>query len=126
MHVIRAQMPLLPRALLLSGQLPEHFAQGDPQLPVQRFAPPLGDKDHMIFAFPFGMVQGLVVVHDQSPFRDRTSGSRSGGWPRFPELSNFVRLPAKPGAYPLELAESPRYSRDPSAVQCANESTRRR
>src|SRR5262245_30262724 len=106
--VIRAQMPLLHLALLLAGQLPEHLAQGGAQLAVQRLAPPFGDKDHVIFAFPFGMTEALVVVHDQSPFRDRASGSRSGGWSRLPELSNFVSPPAKLEDYPLDLRKKVR------------------
>jgi len=55
-------------ALLLCGKLAQHFSEMLAQLSVQRPAPTLRDKYHVIFAVPRRVAQTFKLVHLVSSF----------------------------------------------------------
>src|SRR5690242_18025712 len=52
MHMIGHQVPFLDPALLPGSQVAEHLSQVLAQLPIQRLASVLRDKDHVVFCTP--------------------------------------------------------------------------
>src|SRR4030095_8014667 len=53
--MILHHMPFYNGAPTLPGQLTQHRTKKAPNLAVQRFLPPLRDKDHVIFTIPLGV-----------------------------------------------------------------------
>src|SRR5574337_1908199 len=54
-HVVGEEMPLLPRTLLLPGQLPEYCAQVLPEAAVQDLPTTLGNSNDTVLALPPGV-----------------------------------------------------------------------
>jgi len=70
MDMIRQQVPLNDPALLLACQLVTNLSQRLPQLPIDRLATILGDKDHVILAIPPRVGQAFHCSrHGQFSFR---------------------------------------------------------
>src|SRR4030095_11367285 len=63
MDMIGLQVPFFDATVLLPGQFPEDRAQFFAQRIEQHLAAVLRDKDHVVFAFPEGMLYAFILVH---------------------------------------------------------------